>query len=141
MKYLSPTDPLHTVRLAQLGSQKAISQLVIRYEPLIHQLAQTMCTYSNTYDTLVQEGRCSILDALKHFDENKSKNFSLYFKRWIRKYMKEHIEKYSTADQYPDPTQTSYIPPVTNDSDSIFHCPTNQLESFPIGETPDYPDF
>lgn len=140
-KLLSPTDPLHTVRLAQLDSQEAISELVARYQPLIHQLAQTMCTHSNTYDTLVEEGRCGILNALQRFDENKSKNFSLYVKRRIRKYMNEYIEKYSTAEGYPDPTQTSDTPAITKDSDSIFYCPADQLESFSVGEIPDYPDF
>lgn len=66
-------------KCSEANNQAAyISELVVRYFAFIKKKAGEFCSLPANYDDLVQEGMLGFMNAVKHFDENRSSKFSSF---------------------------------------------------------------
>ena len=70
-------NELELVQKAQAGNQRALSQIIRQYEPLIHKTARKYgwMAARHSYDDLVQEGRMGLFKAVQKFQPERGYKF------------------------------------------------------------------
>ena len=82
------------VREAQSGKAESVSELVVRYTPLITALAAKM-QGSVELEDLVQEGMIGFLDAISHFKEGQGSQFRTYASVCVKNRLRNALRRSS----------------------------------------------
>lgn len=80
------------VALAQSSDNEAISQVLIRFQPMIEKCAGSMYIAGADEQDLIQEGRLGILSALSDYDSNKNDKFYPFAKLCVDRRIMRFIE-------------------------------------------------
>ncbi|MCD4829886.1 MAG: sigma-70 family RNA polymerase sigma factor [Candidatus Cloacimonetes bacterium] len=59
---------------------------------LVRSIAGRYARLGAPFEDLVQEGMLGILEARKHYDENRGAKFTTYATYWVRKYVLRHVD-------------------------------------------------
>ena len=83
------------IKRAQQGDKEAINYIIEEHTPLVKRIVGHVLKnkYLNTleFEDLVQEGRSSLLIAIRKFDPTKNTKFSTYASYWIRQSITRRI--------------------------------------------------
>lgn len=80
------------VALAQSSDNEAISQVLIRFQPMIEKCASSMYIAGADEQDLIQEGRLGILSALSDYDSAKNDKFYPFAKLCVDRRIMRFIE-------------------------------------------------
>lgn len=80
------------VALAQSSDNEAISQVLIRFQPMIEKCASSMYIAGADEQDLIQEGRLGILSALSDYDSSKNDKFYPFAKLCVDRRIMRFIE-------------------------------------------------
>lgn len=103
--YHTETADSHTdeqlVAAAQAGSDEALAELIVRFEPMVQMQASKFCRFDLAKEDLAQEGLLAILSAVNGFDDNKEVPFSAFAAVCVRNRMTSVLRKYSSEELVP----------------------------------------
>ncbi len=94
----SSTDE-QLVLAAQTGSDEALAELIIRFEPMVQMQASKFCRFDLAQEDLAQEGLLAILSAVNGFDMKKEVPFSAFAAVCVRNRMISTLRKHASEDQ------------------------------------------
>lgn len=102
----------------KLGNKQALDTFIKKNLKLVKYIANFYTNRGVEYDDLVQEGMIGLYKAIYKYNPTMNSRFSLYASFWIKKHMREAIQKTS---------RTIYIPKLTYDKITYLKRCINEL--------------
>lgn len=87
------------VAVAQTGSDEALAELIVRFEPMVQMQAAKFCRFDLAKEDLAQEGLLAILSAVNGFDSQKGVLFGTFASVCVRNRMVSVVRKHSSEGQ------------------------------------------
>lgn len=87
------------VAFAQTGSDEALAELIVRFEPMVQTQAAKFCRFDLAKEDLAQEGLLAILSAVNSFDEQHQVPFGAFASVCVRNRMISVMRKHSSEEQ------------------------------------------
>lgn len=100
-KFLSKSDEVKLVKLAQNDDKNALTILVENHIKMVYKEANRRRNRGVMYDDLVQEGVLGLMEAISKYDVTKGSRLTTYAFFWIKYYMDTAISKQSKSFNVP----------------------------------------
>jgi RNA polymerase primary sigma factor len=98
---LSQEEELTLIKLSKQGNKQAQDRLVKANLKFVISIANQYPNKFLTPSDLVNEGNMGMIEAIRMYDESRGMKFITYAVYWIRKYIFDAIQEYTTTVRYP----------------------------------------